>query len=178
MLRYSLFNLDWYSSILPSGRENIDWDGKNDKQFYLTSGDQPENWLLTGKIKDQNNMEVQSETFSIADLDMGNDNSITTETSVALQQGVIYTFMLSYEASSKAFGSPWPFLLDSISAMLDYNVTSYFRSYSLSEVQKEIFNCFEGSKFLATTYNLPAFCKQHTFTIDLEFYGRALGIPH
>ncbi|XP_047134204.1 laminin subunit gamma-1 [Hydra vulgaris] len=174
MLRYSLFNLDWYSSILPSGRENVDWDGKNDMQFYLTSGDQPEKWELVGKIIGENNIEVQNAVFSIADLNMGNDNSVASKSSFLLKQNVIYTFSLYYDEDSGLFGNPWPFLIDSLSVMIDYNLTSYFKSYSLINIQNEIKNCFEASKNLETTYNLPGFCKLHTFTIDLEVYGRAL----
>ena len=176
LLRYSLYHLDWYSTILPQGRENVHWSGSTNMQLYLKINDQPLQWLFTLNIKDSSGNVIKTSSFSIGDLSLGNDNSWLSPSSIELLAGKTYSFSLSYASTSNNYGAPWPLLLDSFILMLDYNWATYFTTMSSVAIKEEIQVCFQSSRSLATTYNLPAHCGLHTFTIDLQLYNRALGM--
>ena len=173
LLRYSLYQLEWFSQILPQGREISDWSGNSDKDFYLKSSDQPMQWLFSVTIYDSGGQLAHALTFTVQDLTIGNAQFMLSKTSFELKANVKYTLRIVYEDSSKSYGQPWPLLLDSVSLMLDYTVSEYFQGLTLSK-KLEVFNCFSGSKDLSTTYNLPSTCEVPTFTIDLQIYKKAL----
>lgn len=174
LLRYSLYNYDWYSSILPQGRESVDWSGSTNMQTYLKPTDRPNQWLFSLKIMTTSGSLVKSYSFSLQDLKLGDDNSWISTSYVELSAGMLYNISLTYESSSLNYGIPWPLLLDSFILMLDYNWASYFTTMSNVRIKNEIITCYTNSRALATTYNLPSQCGPHTFTIDLQLYNKAL----
>ena len=173
LLRYSLYQLEWFSQILPQGREVSDWTGGDSKDLYLKKSDQPMQWLFSVTIFDDKGQIAHALTFTVQDLSIGNARFWLSRSSFMLQANVAYKVKFVYEASSKAYGQPWPLLLDSLIFMLDYKETSYFTGFGITK-RLEIFDCFTQSKDLRTARKLPGFCEMHIFTVDLQLYQKAL----
>ena len=174
LLRYSLYQIDFYSSILPQGREKIDWLGSSNKFLYLKNNDDLNEWVFDINILNNKGDQVKSYEFGIKDLDLGNDRVYTGLQNLDLATDVVYTFTLRYRETALQFGDPWPLLLDSVIFMLDYKSSTYYM-VATEDHKNEISTCFEHSKSLATTYNLPQSCGVHIFTIDLQIFQKALG---
>lgn len=175
MIRYSLYQLEWFSQHLPSGREAVDWTGIEDMQLYLKENDRPNQWLFSLRVLDSLGTPKHAASFSLQDLKMGNAQTWLSSSWVQLNQNTKYMLSFVYEATSNNYGDPWPFLFDSFILMLDYSSASYFSSMSLEVMRVEVTSCFQDSRALDTTYNLPQQCAHHTFTIDLQIYKKALG---
>ena len=175
LLRYSLYQLDWYSATLPQGREKVDWSGSKNLELYLKDSDQPHNWLFSLQVKNtSNNNILKASSFTIKDLQLGDANNWMSSSSVYLQYGNTYTIVLQYQESSNVYGLPWPLLLDSFILMLDYTTAGYYKTMAVDSIRTEVQKCFEHSTSLATTYNLASHCAAHTYTIDTELYNRAI----
>lgn len=176
MIRYSLYQLEWFSQHLPSGREAVDWTGIPDMNLYLKENDRPNQWLFSLRVLDSSGgVPKHAAHFSLNDLKMGNAQTWLSSTWVELNQNTKYKLSFVYESSSKNYGDPWPFLFDSFTLMLDYSSASYYTSMTLESMKAEVTSCFQDSRALSTTYNLPQHCGEHTFTIDLQIYKKALG---
>lgn len=175
MIRYSLYQLEWFSQHLPSGREAVDWTGSPNMPLYLKENDRPNQWLFSLRVLDQAGQPKHAASFSLEDLQMGNAQTWISSSSVHLEKQATYTLRFVYEGSSSNYGDPWPFLFDSFTLMLDYSSASYFSSMLLDTMRTEVTSCFEDSRALSTTYNLPQHCGAHTFTIDMQIYQKALG---
>ena len=174
LLRYSLYQLEWFSQILPQGREISEWAGNSNKEFYLKSSDQPMQWVFSVTIYDSESGSVwQAMTLTMQDLSIGNAQFWLSKSSFELKKNQTYKLKIVYESSAKSYGKPWPLLLDSILFIPDYRSTSYFNDIE-SEKKIEVFNCFTQSKSLATTFNLPSNCEMNIFTIALQTYQKAL----
>lgn len=177
LLRYSLYQLEWFSQILPQGREVSDWAGASSKDFYLKKSDQPMQWLFTVTIYDGEGQIAHALTFTVQDLSIGNARVWLSKASLALKANVAYKIKFVYESSSEDYGQPWPLLLDSLIFMLDYKETSYFTSLGTAK-SLETFNCFTQSKDLRTAHKLPGYCEMHIYTVDLQMYEKALSKYH
>ena len=172
LFRYSLYQLEWFSQILPQGREISEWTGTANKEFYLKGSDQPMQWIFSITIYDSGSGNVwQAMTLTMQDLSIGNAQFWLSKASFELKENKKYKLKIVYENSAKQYGNPWPLLLDSILFMPDYRTTSYFID---TKNRLEVFQCFSQSKDLSTTRMLPSNCEMHIFTIALQTYEKAL----
>lgn len=169
-----MYQLEWFSQILPQGREISEWSGASNKEFYLKSSDQPIQWVFSITIYDTDSGKVwQAMTLTMQDLSIGNAQFWLSKTSIELEEKKKYKLKIIYESSAKQYGKPWPLLLDSILFIPDYRSTSYFKDAGTKN-KMEVFQCFTQSKDLSTTFMLPSNCEMHIFTIALQTYQKAL----
>ena len=174
LIRYSLYQLEWFSQILPQGREISEWTGSSNKEIYLKGNDQPMQWVFSITIYDSLSGNVwQAMTFTMQDLSIGNAQFWLSKTSFELEENKKYKLKIVYENSAKQYGKPWPLLLDSILFIPDYRTTSYFKHADIKK-RMEIFQCFTQSKDLSTTFMLPSNCEMHIFTVALQTYQKGL----